>query len=262
MVENLSIAFRAREDVRKTSRGHPYGRWETSRDELMLRAALGEEGPLAQLHLLPEEVLIKTGPVDHADWNFRPILGSIQRLRFHLVLKLLGERKVGRLLEIGYGSGVFMPELARRCRELHGIDVHEQSASVAQSLRKLDIDAKLVTGSAERMPFADGQFDAVVAVSAFEFIPDFERACAEISRVLRPSGECFIVTPGQSPLLDLGLKLLTGESAKADYGERRKQVMPALEKHFAIERIVSTPAFVNRVFCLYRGLELQKKRPS
>src|SRR5256885_8746113 len=89
---------------------------------------------VAQLHLLPAEVLVKTGPVDHADWNYRPLLGAIQRSRFRLLLDLLDAERFGRLLEIGYGSGVFLPELARHSRELYGIDIHEKSDHVAESL--------------------------------------------------------------------------------------------------------------------------------
>src|SRR5258707_11683579 len=96
---------------------------------------------LGQLRLLPEEILVKTGPVDHADWNYRPLLGSIQRSRFRLVLRLLDGERFARLLEIGYGSGVFLPELARRCDDLHGIDIHDEPERVAASLQKLDVKA-------------------------------------------------------------------------------------------------------------------------
>jgi ubiquinone/menaquinone biosynthesis C-methylase UbiE len=211
-----------------------------------------------QLHLLPEEVLVKTGPVDHADWNFRPILGSIQRSRFRLMLDLLAEHRFERLLEVGYGSGVFMPELARRCRSLHGIDVHRHAESVSDSLRKLDLRASLMSASAESMPFDDGYFDAVVAVSSFEFIPDPDRACREIRRVLGKNGMFFIVTPGHSQLVDLGLRILTGKSARTDYGRKRQLVMPTLRRHFKIDRIRALPSMPSSFFCLYRGMKLSK----
>jgi tRNA G46 methylase TrmB len=67
-----------------------------------------------QLSLLPPSALLRTGPVDHADWNYRPLIGTVQRIRFRLVCRLLGNGRFDRLLEIGYGSGVFMPELAKR----------------------------------------------------------------------------------------------------------------------------------------------------
>lgn len=211
---------------------------------------------LGQLHLLPEEILVKTGPVDHADWNFRPLLGAIQRSRFRLLLHLLGDDHFDRLLELGYGSGVFLPELARRTNDLNGIDIHEEPERVAASLSKLDVRAKLCSASAERMPFDDRFFDAVVAVSSFEFISDFDRACIEIGRVLRPGGVFFVVTPGDSPLLDLGLKVLTGADAKKDYNGRRSAVMPALSRHFHIERSL---AFPGSLFPIYRALRLRKR---
>ena len=213
---------------------------------------------MAQLHLLPEEVLIKTGPVDHADWNFRPILGSIQRSRFRLMLDLLEGHHFERLLEVGYGSGVFMPELARRCRSLHGIDVHRHTESVGDSLRKLDLRASLLSGSAESMPFDDGFFDAVVAVSSFEFIPDLDRACREIRRVLTKNGVFFIVTPGHSQLVDLGLRLLTGENAKSDYGKSRQRVMPTLHRHFKVQKTRALPPISTPLFCLYKGMKLTR----
>ena len=86
------------------------------------------------IRLLPLQDLVRTGPVDHADWNYRPLLGLLQRRRFQLATALLPRPRMQRLLEVGYGSGVFLPELARHCEELHGIDTH---ASPAEVLGKL-----------------------------------------------------------------------------------------------------------------------------
>jgi len=211
---------------------------------------------IRQLHLLPEEVLVKTGPVDHADWNFRPVLGAIQRSRFRLLLDLIGSERFDRLLEIGYGSGVFLPELARRCRSLYGIDIHRESDRVAAALGKLEVRASLSTASAESMPFEDGFFDAAVAVSSFEFISDFDRACREIGRVIGPRGAFYVITPGDSPILDVGLKILTGADAHRDYAGRRKEVLPALARHFRVEEAQCFPL---ALFPIYRGMRLVRK---
>jgi ubiquinone/menaquinone biosynthesis C-methylase UbiE len=209
-----------------------------------------------QLHLLPEEALVKTGPVDHADWNFRPVLGAIQRARFRLLVDLFAGRRFDRLLEVGYGSGVFLPELARRSRELHGIDIHREPDRVMVRLASRDVRATLATASAEAMPYDDDFFDAVVAVSSFEFIEDLDRACLEIRRVLARRGAFFVVTPGDSPILDAGLKLLTGADARSDYGEGRKKVMPALERHFRVDAVRTFP---RALFPIYRGMRLVEK---
>jgi ubiquinone/menaquinone biosynthesis C-methylase UbiE len=208
------------------------------------------------LQLLPLDALMKTGDVDHADWNFRPLLGQIQKIRFRLIRKLLKVRRWHRLLEIGYGSGVFMPELARHADELFGIDPHPYPDEVANVLAEHGVEAKLATGSATSMPYADGFFDAIVIVSALEFIPDLDQACLEMRRLLTPDGVVIAVTPGQSPLLDLGVKILTGQSAKSDFGDRRAKIIPTLMKHFGVDRQLNSPPFIGRIVPLYTAMRL------
>ena len=187
------------------------------------------------VRLLPREALIKSGSVDHADWNYRPILGWIQRIRFRLAVSLLPRHRVPRTLEVGYGSGIFMPELATRCRELYGIDVHTLQEDVARILQSHGIRARLFSCGAETTPFSKDFFDTIVAVSSLEFVQDIDAAARELARVLQPHGALVMVTPGHSPLLDFGLRVLTGESARKDYGDRRESMMPGLSRYFTIE---------------------------
>ena len=186
------------------------------------------------MRLLPREALLKTGPVDHADWNYKPLLGSIQRLRFKLALELIQEKRYRRILEIGYGSGVFMPELSNYCGELFGVDVHDCAPAVTACLSQNGVNASLHSSAAESLPFEDGFFDCVVAVSSLEFVSDLEQVCQEVCRVLSPVGRLIVITPGSSKILDMGLKMLTGKDAKADSGDRRSLIMPALEKWFTM----------------------------
>lgn len=213
----------------------------------------------ASMRLLPKDVLIRTGPVDHADWSYRPFLGWIIRQRYRMILSLLPKKHLHRLLEVGYGSGVFMPSLVERCDELHGIDIHPYAQEVTDCLSSFHILAHLVSGTAEAMPFEDASFDAVVALSSLEFVPDIEAACRELQRVLKPNGSLVVVTPGYSPLVDWGLKLLTGESAKKDYGDRRQTLMPTLLRHFTVDRKRTFPIVGSSLVCLYTALRLLPK---
>jgi ubiquinone/menaquinone biosynthesis C-methylase UbiE len=201
--------------------------------------------------------LIRTGPVDHADWNFKPILGWIQQQRFRLALSLLPKDRVGRILEIGYGSGVFLPELSRHCEKLHGIDIHSWNEAIAGELVKQGVSAQLRAGNAEALPFDSQSFDLAVAVSSLEFVADVSAACREIARVLKRNGSLILVTPGHSPLVDLGLRLLTGESAKKDYGERRQSLMTLVAEHFCVKESRLFPPVAGHVVCLYKGFRLQ-----
>lgn len=211
------------------------------------------------MKLLPRESLVKTSAVDEADWVYRPLVGSIARMRFRMVLKLLGNRRYARLLEIGYGSGVLLPELSQRCDELHGIDPHPMPDAVSQSAKRHGVHALLKTSGAESLPYQDDYFDAAIAVSALEFVHDLEEVCREIKRVLKPDGYFVFVTPGTSPVLDLGLKLLTGNDAKKDFGNRREIVLPATRKHFAFEKTLTAPWLLGSVLPLYSAV---RARPA
>jgi SAM-dependent methyltransferase len=210
--------------------------------------------------LLPRKWLIKTGPVDHADWNYRPVLGYIMRRRFHLVRKMLAGNRYERLLEIGYGSGVLLPELAAHCDQLYGVDVHPYADAVAQAVGQIAARPQLAAGSATSLPYESSYFTCVVAVSAMEFIDDAEAACREVRRVLAPQGTFAVVTPGYSAFVDGGLWLLTGESAKADYGDRRRLLARALLAHFTPLGHYTYPCLAPPGMKLYHGWKLRPLR--
>jgi SAM-dependent methyltransferase len=207
------------------------------------------------LHLLPRAALVKTNDLDQGDWNFRPILGWVQRLRLRCVASVLtGSPHAERLLEVGYGSGIFMPELARYTRDLFGADVHHAGAAVSATLDAHDCPARLVTASAGALPYRDGSFDTVVTVSTLEFVPDVAAAVAELVRVTRSGGRLVIVTPGQSAILDLGLRVLTRERAEDTFEGRRSLVVPAVERVARLLEVRSLPVGIGRLLPLYRVL--------
>jgi len=212
-----------------------------------------------KLNLLPEKHLIKTGEVDHGDWNFKPFLGIIMKARFQLIVRMLAKKSKGHLLEIGYGSGVFLPELAKHAHKIYGIDIHDKPNEVAEKLLEYNVKAELVSGGAEKMIWEDSSFDSIIAVSALEFVSDLEAVCLEVKRTLKPNGSFMLVTPGKSPILDFGFNLLTGKSAKKDFGDRREIIMPMLLKHFDVKRELSYPKYGSSLIKLYTGLELQPR---
>jgi SAM-dependent methyltransferase len=209
--------------------------------------------PAAPLRLLPRGALVKTSLVDQADWNFRPVLGAIQRLRFRFARALLGRERVRRLLEIGYGSGIFLPQLDLHCTDLHGVDIHGKRVEVAEQLFGVGVTPRLCCASATQLPYPDRYFDRVVAVSSLEFIDDLRRACREIRRVLDPSGRFVIVTPSHSAVADLGLRIFTGQIAKDDFGDRRKGLVDVLLESFDVEEKLVAP-------WLYTALRLRSPR--
>jgi ubiquinone/menaquinone biosynthesis C-methylase UbiE len=209
--------------------------------------------------------LVKTGPVDHAEWNFAPVLGAIQRARFDMIINLMGGRKYGKLLEVGYGSGVFMPELRNHCEILYGIDIHHGARQVSRNLRETGTDAELQTANICEMPFKDRCFDGIVAVSTLEFLEKLDTACLELKRVLAPDGSLLVVVPGSSWHVDIGLRILTGKRAETIYRDRRDKVMTKLKKHFYPDKELFFPLSCRQLY-IYHAARLtspdQRDRPS
>lgn len=210
--------------------------------------------PSRDLRLLPREDLVKTNPLDQGDWNYRPLLGYIQRLRLRAVAAAVARSPRGHLLEVGYGSGVLLPELARHCDTLVGIDLHPAATTVCSHLAGVGVSANLLCGSAPELPFPAGTFDTVVTVSTLEFVPDVPAAVRELARVTRPGGHLVVVTPGQSKLLDLGLRLLTRERAEDTFEGRRRYVEPAVRAAARMIDAFALPPGAGRLLPLYRVL--------
>lgn len=211
------------------------------------------------MRLLPRDALVRTGPVDRADWNYHPVLRHIQRRRFRMLQTLLGMQRYARVLEIGYGSGVFMPELDTRADAVCGVDLHDKPAEVAASLAAHGVTAELKQGSVTEIPFPAGHFDALVSVSTLEYVDDMPGACAEMIRVLRPEGVLVVVTPGHSILADVGLRILTGTSAAENYASRREVLRDSLLARFHVEEELRWPALGGRLLKLYTALRLRPR---
>ncbi len=92
------------------------------------------------------------------------------------------------VLGLGCGSCENAQWLPAGCRYV-GVDV---STAGLVKARSLDRPAELVRGDAERLPFADESFDAVVSTWAIEHFHEPGRILLEAVRVLRP-GALFLL---------------------------------------------------------------------
>lgn len=106
----------------------------------------------------------------------------------------------GRVLEIGFGSGLNLPFYAAGVTRVIGLDpsptllvkAGRAKGAVPQSLALLE-------GSAEAIPLDDASVDTVVTTWALCSIPDATRALAEARRVLTSEGRLLFVEHGRSP---------------------------------------------------------------
>jgi phosphatidylethanolamine/phosphatidyl-N-methylethanolamine N-methyltransferase len=102
----------------------------------------------------------------------------------------------GRVLEVGVGTGISLPQYAPHLR-IFGTDI---SAAMLEKARKrvTEYGLKNVEGlavmDAEKLEFPDDSFDVVMAQYVVTAVPNPEAALDEFARVLRPGGELIILT--------------------------------------------------------------------
>lgn len=88
----------------------------------------------------------------------------------------------GRALEVGCGEGVIAQELTARWPSVCALDLPDAGLRAHWRERP---GPHYLHADAHRLPFADDQFDVVVAAEVLEHLPDPERGLAELARVGR-----------------------------------------------------------------------------
>ena len=211
-----------------------------------------------KLYLPDPNMLETTGSVDYYHWNFKFPIKYIQRFRFKALLRLMGDTVYDKLLEVGTGSGIFLPELSSHCRNLYAIDIHDKMSAVKELCRQLSINATLKRCSIENTPFPDDLFDLIIAVSVLEFVQDLDMALAEIKRILKPNGSFLTICPRQSPVLDFILNLYTRRTPEEEFGGTRKNVYLKLEKGFSVVEKKIFPPILGKFISVYYYYKFSK----
>jgi len=164
---------------------------------------------------LPKKQNIHTNnPEDPLRRYYQPFLKHIYIKRLKIVLDFLKFRnkQYDKILEVGYGSGVFFPELTKICKKLYGLEVFAGAKKkTEQMMEKENIQAELVIGSVLQMPFTDNFFDAVVCISALEHLEpnEMEEAISEIRRVVKKDGLVILGFPSNRKIMQLYCMIAT-----------------------------------------------------
>ena len=120
----------------------------------------------------------------------------------------LGLRPGERVLDMGCGAGRHAFEMYRRGSDVVAFD---QDADELAGVRDLfaamreagevptGAEADVKEGDALSLPFADGEFDRIVAAEILEHIPADLQAIDELVRVLRPGGTIALTVPRWLP---------------------------------------------------------------
>jgi SAM-dependent methyltransferase len=178
--------------------------------------------------LPPRGHLRPTSSIDYIDRYYGGPLALALRERLRWVLTALPRKRCARLLEIGYGSGVFFYEAVQHADLVFGVEIHPHGADVRQRCAADDVGVTLIQGDGCVLPLADSSIDVIVMISALEFMDDPVHCLRESFRLLRPGGRIVAVTPRTHAWSDALWSAIAGTDPEAEFRGGRQRVEKAL----------------------------------
>jgi ubiquinone/menaquinone biosynthesis C-methylase UbiE len=163
------------------------------------------------------------------------------------------------MLEVGSGRGGGACYIKKYLapKKMTGLDIAYNAVALANEKHKID-GLHFVQGNAERLPFAEKSFDAVINVESSHAYGSVPKFLSEVKRILRPGGY-FLFTDMRSPagmetlknnLHNSKLKLLVQEDITTNVIEAIEQEEPVKQ-----ERIKThIPKWFQKTFKEFSGI--------
>lgn len=131
-------------------------------------------------------------------------VAELQRSVGSRLLALLSNEVTGRLLDLGCGTGFFLPQIQRQYGrvEIMAMDLAEGMLQYARSHRQ-GLHCHWLCGDAEAIPLADNSVDVIFSSLAIQWCENPEQLFTEIHRVLVPGGQFVFSTLGPNTLHEL-----------------------------------------------------------
>lgn len=116
-------------------------------------------------------------------------------------------RDKARALEIGPGSGVYIPVLKDVCTEVHVADCERAYLGAIEQRYHADSAVKISVDDITQSKLPSEHFDLVLCTEVLEHIADSRSALRHIARVMKPNGVLVLSTPQRYSTLELTAKL-------------------------------------------------------
>lgn len=181
---------------------------------------------------------------------YAPVSGIVYRKRYEMACSFLPPG-CGKILEIGFGAGLLVPALSKRCRFVCGIDIHREIRRAAEMLSRENIpNAALVNADIARIPFKDDTFDVAVCLSMLEHLKNPDEAMGEVARVLRRGGRAVLGFPVKNRLTKMLFAAL-GYDDEHIHPSGHTRILRSASGVFQLERSVFYPGFLGPSCALY-----------
>jgi len=106
----------------------------------------------------------------------------------------------GRVVEIGFGSGLNLPHYPPEVRDVLAVEPSRVARQRAERrIREASVHVEHVGLDGQKLPLDDASCDAALCTFTLCTVPDPSRALAELLRVLKPAGTVHFLEHGLSP---------------------------------------------------------------
>jgi len=112
---------------------------------------------------------------------------------------LLENLRGGKVLEVGFGTGLNLPHYPESVKKLSIVDPNPgmHALAIRRMMKSpIKIDGHVLKG--EKLPFKDESYDAVVSTYTLCSIPEVGKALLEMRRVLKKGGRFYFLEHGLS----------------------------------------------------------------
>ncbi|MCJ7609032.1 methyltransferase domain-containing protein [Candidatus Bathyarchaeota archaeon] len=155
--------------------------------------------------------------------SYEELYGTEQQLKYDLVLKALGVESLGRVVDIGCGTGAFLRRISSVSTFLVGVDLSlgmlkRAKESGGSSIHFLRCDADF-------LPIRDDVFDYAFSFTVLQNLPSPSSTLLEILRTIHPEWGKAVIT-----VLDGPEPLLVDLQTRGDYHPMVKELKPVSTK--------------------------------
>lgn len=112
----------------------------------------------------------------------------------------------GKIADLGCGGGYNIKRLLQKsaAAKVWGVDISDESVKKAKKVNKAALKSRcqIFKGSAEALPFADGELDLTTAFETVFFWKNIEACFKEVFRALKSGGRFVVINNYGDPNID------------------------------------------------------------
>ncbi len=178
--------------------------------------------------------------------------------RLHCVMEAVGPSG-GKCLDFGCGTGILLPFLTHRFREVFGVDTYPEFARafiVACADGRLQGTGTVtIFSSLDELHPAPGSLDLILALDVLEHLDDPADTLAAMAPLLKRDGALIVSGPTENLLYRLGRRLVGFQNRF--HHHTIYDIERAMKAHFRVQRLKTLPPIVP-LFHILRATRLSQ----